>query len=80
MAFKHEPVRMSCLIRGCGESAGCMVSALRVSLVGTEFFKDCQFKIEWVSRPLPEGNYQLQFEDKIIRMNFSKNGWREAPA
>jgi hypothetical protein len=27
--------------------------------------------------PLPEGNYRLQFEDKIIHMNFSKDGWRE---
>jgi hypothetical protein len=68
---------MSGVLQGFGETAKCMVSALRVTLEGTRLFKDCQFSIEWVSRPLPEGNYRLQFDDKTIQMNFSKDGWRE---
>lgn len=82
MAFTREPVRMSGVLRGSGggETAKCMVSALRVTLEGTRFFKDCQFSIEWVSRPLPEGNYRLLFDAKTIDVCLSKRGWREVAA
>jgi hypothetical protein len=56
-----------------------MVSALRVTLQGTRLFKDCQYSIEWLSRSLPNGDYSLSFDGKIIGMRLSKEGWHTIP-
>jgi len=76
MAFTRESVRISGILRGRGETAKCMVSALRVTLEGTPLFKDCQFSVDWVSKALPDGEYTLSFENKTINMHYSKNSWR----
>ena len=74
MAFTRDPVRMSGVLRGNGQSANCKVSALRVALSGTKLSIDCQYSIEWVSEPLMEGDYKLFVDDKTINMHFSKDG------
>ena len=76
MAFTRDPVRMSGTLRGSGLTAQCMMTALRVTLAGTRLFKDCQLSIEWISKPLPEGNYSLTFEDKTIQMHYSQGAWK----
>ena len=76
MAYRREPIRMSGVLRGNGVTAMCMVSALRVSLEGTRLFKDCQLSVEWVSKHLPDGNYSLAIDDKILNVSFTKGGWR----
>jgi hypothetical protein len=76
MAFTREPVRASGVLRGCGKSAKCVVSALLVTLEGTRLSKDCQVSIEWVANPLPKGDYQLTFEDQTVPMRHSDDGWR----
>jgi hypothetical protein len=53
-----------------------MASALRVTLAGTRLFLDCQYSIEWVSKPLPEGPYKLSFDGKTINMSYSMGQWR----
>ena len=82
MTFTRESIRMSGVLRGSGLSAKCKVSALRVALSGTSLFKDCQYAIEWISNPLPEGKYTLTVEDKTIDMRHTKDGWHaiQAPA
>jgi len=78
MAFTREPVRMAGILRGRGETAQCMMSAMRVTLDGTRLSKDCQFSLEWISKPLPEGNYSLTFDDRTIQLHYSKGNWRAA--
>jgi hypothetical protein len=53
-----------------------MASALRVTLAGTRLSLNCQYSIEWVSKPLPEGAYELSFDGKIVNMNYSMGQWR----
>ena len=43
---------------------------------GTRLFKDCMFRVLWVSQPLPDGDYKLSIDDKIIDMRNSKGNWR----
>ena len=66
MSFTRETVRMSGVLRGSGRTAECMVSALRVSLVGTRLFKDCQLSIDWVSKDLSDGEYKLSFDERDV--------------
>ena len=79
MSYTREPIRMSGVLRGNSQSAKCMVSAVRVTLDGTRLFKDCKYSVEWLSAPLPEGDYNLSFCGKIIGMRLSKEGWRTIP-
>ena len=76
MSCTQEPIRMSGVLRGNKQSAKCMVSAVRVTLDGTRLFKDCRYSVEWLSEPLPEGDYKLLFSGMIIGMRLSKKGWR----
>jgi hypothetical protein len=80
MTFTRESIRMSGFLRGKGLTANCKVSALRIGLPGTSLFKDCQYSIEWISNPLPEGEYTLTAEDKTIEMRHSKDGWHAIQA
>ena len=77
MACTRETVRMSGILRNSMQTANCMVSALRVTLAGTRFFKDCRYSFEWISRPLPDGNYKLSFDGKTVDMSHFKGNWRE---
>ena len=76
MTFTRDPVRISGALRGPKGAANCMVSATRVTLEGTGLSKDCMYVIEWVSKPLPVGDYRLIVEGKTIDMRHSKDGWR----
>jgi hypothetical protein len=67
---------MSGVLRSGQQTADCMASALRVTLAGTRFFKDCQLSIEWVSKPLPDGDYKLSFDGKTINVRYSMGHWR----
>ena len=73
MSFTRETVRMSGTLRGSGQMAECMVSALRVTLEGTRLFKDCQLSIDWVSQNLSDGEYKLSFDERDIDKR-SRNG------
>jgi hypothetical protein len=76
MSFKRESIRMTATLCGEGQKAQCMVSATKVTLLGTRLTKNCEYVIEWVSRILPEGNYTLAFEGRTIDMRLSSDGWQ----
>ena len=78
MTYTREPVKMSGVLNGGGQKAHCSVSALRVTLLGTKLFKNCQYSIDWVAIPLPHGDYELSVEGIIVKMCFSERGWRTA--
>jgi hypothetical protein len=52
-----------------------MVTAMRVTLIGTRLTKDCGYAIEWVSKAMPEGDYSLSIEGKTIKVHHSKGAW-----
>jgi hypothetical protein len=78
MTYTREPVRMSGTLHGQGQTATCTVSATRVTLQGTRLSQDCQYAIDWVSQPLPEGDYKLALEGegRTVDMRLSEGGWR----
>lgn len=76
MAYTREHLRMSGVLLGNGQTANCTVSAVKVTLEGTKLSMNCGYSIEWISRPLPEGDYKLSVDDKTIDMHYSKDGWR----
>jgi hypothetical protein len=67
---------MSGVLRGGGETAHCTVSAIRVTLSGTRLFKNCHYSICWISKPLPEGNYQLSVDGETVDIHHSKGVWQ----
>ena len=77
MTYTREPVRMVGTLRGQGQTASCTVSATRVTLQGTRLTQDCQYSIDWVSKPLPAGDYKLALEDegRTVDMRLSEVGW-----
>jgi hypothetical protein len=68
---------MSGILRGQGQVATCTGSATRVTLLGTRLRQDCHFAIQWVSKPLPTGDYKLALEGegRTVDMHLSKEGW-----
>jgi hypothetical protein len=78
MTYLREPVRMAGTLRGQGQSATCMVSATRVTLLGTRLTQDCRYEIEWVSKSLPAGDYKLapEGEGRTVDMRLSEDEWR----
>jgi hypothetical protein len=76
MTVTRELVRLSGTLRGPKGTASCNVSATRVTLSGTRLSKDCMYVIEWVSMPLPAGDYSLKVGGKTLEMHHSKDGWR----
>lgn len=68
---------MSGILSGNMQTTLCTVSALRVSLPGTRLFKNCLYSIVWVAKPLPDGDYRLTVEGKILDMRLYKGGWKE---
>jgi hypothetical protein len=77
MTYSREPVKMSGILRGQGQVAKCTGSATRVTLRGTRLSQDCQYAINWVSKPLPEGDYKLALEGerRMVDMHHSEDGW-----
>jgi hypothetical protein len=77
MTYLREPVRMSGTLRGQGQTATCTVSATRVTLLGTRLSQDCQYVIDWVSKPLPAGDYKLALEGegRTVDMRLSEGRW-----
>jgi hypothetical protein len=76
MAFTRDSMRWPGILRGGGQTADCTVSALRVAVTGTRLFKDCLYRVLWVSKPLPDGDYKLSMDEKTIEMRNSNGGWR----
>ena len=77
MTYSREPVKMSGILRGQGQVAKCTGSATRVTLEGTRLSQDCQYAIDWVSKPLPDGDYKLALEGegRTVDMHHSEDGW-----
>ncbi len=59
------------LSRG-GQKAYCTVSALRVCLLEKRLSRNCLYSVQWVAKPLADGDYDLLVDGKTIGMRYSK--------
>ena len=75
MASTREHVSFPGILRGGGHEANCAVRATKVSLPGEpSVFEYVDYSIRDVSKPLPDGDYELLAHGKTIAVR-NKNGY-----
>ena len=78
MVERRVRVRFHGILRGQGHQTTCTVSATRVSLPGTGVEAYTQYRIESVSKPLPEGTYELVANGEVTRVRYQNGHWLAA--
>jgi hypothetical protein len=68
-------VTFSGVLRGEGQEAECTIAATEVSLPGTSASALCDYSVQTVSKPLPEGRYQLDARGETIKLRFRDGHW-----
>lgn len=68
-------VTFSGILRGEGQEAECTIAASEVSLPGASASALCDYSIQTVSKPLPEGRYRLDARGEIINLRFCEGHW-----
>lgn len=66
MTSKKEPVILAGVLVGMGCTEECIVSAIKVSLLGTDEYEYTRFRIQKVSPNLQNGQYQLSCAGRTI--------------
>jgi hypothetical protein len=74
MMSKKKLVTLYGVLKGNGHEAACRVKAVKVSLDAATF-EYTDLEVTEVSRPLPDGVYELEVENKKIRVRQSPLGW-----
>ncbi len=80
MVSIRETVRSPGILRGEGQEATCTVSAMKVTLPGTNESGYMDYSIENVSKALPDGNYQLTAYGETIRVRHQRGHWLSPPS
>jgi len=81
MASIRECVSFPGILRGGGHEVNCIVRATKVSLPGEpSVFEYVDYFIEKVSKPLPDGLYQLLAQAKTISLRYQNGSWLSAAA
>jgi hypothetical protein len=75
----REHVSFSGLIRGEGHEASCTINAMKVTLPGTSESAYVDYSIQGVSKPLPEGNYEVTARGETTHMRFHDGHWLAVP-
>jgi hypothetical protein len=75
MTSTRERVVLPGIIRGQGHEVECAVLATKASLPGTNAVAYCQYWIQSVAKPVPEGRYKLTVNAQVIPMRFHDNLW-----
>jgi hypothetical protein len=78
MASIKEPVFFAGTIRGQGRESPCTVSAQKVTMPGTGLFAYAHYSVRTVSRPLPEGDYELFVNGQTVAMRHQGGNWLSA--
>lgn len=79
MASTKEPVSFPGILRGAGQEANCTVRATKVSLSGEPSVFACvNFSIKEVSKPLPDGDYELVAHGKTVTVRNNNGHWLSA--
>jgi hypothetical protein len=81
MASVRERVSFPGILRGGGHETNCTVRATKVSLPGeSSVFEYVDYSVEKVSKPLPDGLYQLLAQGKTISLRYQNGSWLSAAA
>jgi hypothetical protein len=81
MASRKERVSFPGILRGGGHEATCTVRATKVSLPGeASVFEYVDYSVENVTKPLPDGVYQLLAQGKTISLRNRNGSWLSAAA
>jgi len=81
MASRREPVSFPGTLRGGGHEANCTVRATKVSMAGEpSVFEYVDYSIENVSKPFPDGVYQLSAHGKTMTVRNQNGDWLSAAA
>jgi hypothetical protein len=79
MASTREPVSFPGILRGGGHEANCTVRAIKVCLPGKpSVFEYVSYSIENVSKPLPDGIYELAAQGKTSAVRNNNGDWVSA--
>ena len=77
MASTRERVSFQGILRGHGCEANCTVFATKISVPGGDFDYR-KYTIGQVSKPLPDGNYQLSVNGALITVRNLNGSWLSA--
>ncbi len=81
MASRKERVSFPGILHGGGHEAKCTVRATKVSLPGeASVFEYVDYSVENVTKPLPDGVYQLLAQGKTISLRYRNGSWLSAAA
>jgi hypothetical protein len=81
MASIRARVSFPGILRGGGHEANCTVRATKVGLPGEpSVFEYVDYSVEKVSKPLPDGLYQLLAQGKTISLRYQKGSWLSVAA
>jgi hypothetical protein len=78
MTDRRESVVLPGILWGHGQEVACTVLVTKDSLLGSDAVGYCGYKIEQVSKALPEGIYQLSTNGEIIPMRYYHGDWFSA--
>jgi len=78
MASTRKLVNFPGILTGHGQRATCIVSAVQVTLGGTSVSAYTDYSITNVSRPLPDGDYELFANGEKSRVRLQDGSWLSA--
>jgi hypothetical protein len=74
--MSHREIKvMSGHLKGMGREAKCLVSAVQVSMPGTNVSHYAKCKIQNAPDDLPEGSYQVTFDGQTENVKKSNGFW-----
>jgi hypothetical protein len=78
MTSSKRFVRFRGIVRGNGVEAECVVRALEVRLLGTDAIAYTQYRVEDVSKPLPDGLYDIIVNGETQKVRYQNGHWLAA--
>lgn len=78
MASTRKSVSFPGVLTGQGQQATCVVSALEVTLGGTNESAYIDYSISSVSKMLPDGDYELVANGEKSRIRLKNGSWLSA--
>lgn len=75
MASIRESVELSGRLKGMGRDVACSVTAIKVTLQGTNVYEYTRPLISGVYEDLPNGRYQLEFDRRVLPLRRQDRAW-----
>lgn len=78
MTSTRRYVRFPGIVRGNGEEVECVIRALEVRLLGTDAVAYTQYRVEQLSKSLPDGVYDIVVNGETQRAKYQNGHWLAA--